>query len=97
MEQVINYVFLFSITSAAITPGTHPHNVSSPTIIIDPHPRSITANGGKIRANITCRQVMVTLLYGRYGSALCFPNYLFFFFRQSIEVEDQFVDLGFKG
>jgi hypothetical protein len=34
-------------TRAAITPGTHPHKVSSATINIVPQPLSNTANGGK--------------------------------------------------
>jgi len=33
-------------TSAAITPGTHPHKVNSATISIVPQPLSNTANGG---------------------------------------------------
>jgi hypothetical protein len=33
--------------SAAITPGTHPANVRRNTIIIEPHPLSRTAKGGK--------------------------------------------------
>ncbi len=35
------------ITNAAITPGTHPHKVNKSTIMIDPHPLSKTASGGK--------------------------------------------------
>ena len=34
--------------NAPITPGTHPRQVRIKTISIEPHPRSITANGGKI-------------------------------------------------
>ena len=45
--------FLFKITKAAITPGTHPARVSKNTINTLPHPLSITANGGKNMANIT--------------------------------------------
>jgi len=33
--------------NAAITPGTHPAKVNKKTIIIDPHPLSRTAKGGK--------------------------------------------------
>ena len=44
---------LFKITKAPITPGTHPANVSRNTIITDPHPLSITANGGKMMERIT--------------------------------------------
>ena len=36
-----------------MTPGTHPQQVSRVTITIDPHPRSITANGGQKMANST--------------------------------------------
>ena len=38
---------LFRMMSAATTPGTHPQMVKIKTITIDPHPLSITANGGK--------------------------------------------------
>lgn len=41
------YLGLFSITKAAITPGTQPARVKSVTIKIDPHPLSKTAKGGK--------------------------------------------------
>ena len=34
--------------NAPITPGTHPRQVRRKTISTDPHPRSITASGGKI-------------------------------------------------
>lgn len=44
---------LFKIISAAITPGTQPHNHSKKTIIIDPHPFPITESGGKNIANKT--------------------------------------------
>tara|TARA_Y100000768_G_scaffold262825_1_gene200430 strand:+ start:113 stop:262 length:150 start_codon:yes stop_codon:yes gene_type:complete len=40
--------FLFKIIKAAITPGTQPQQVSIKTIVIDPHPLSRTARGGKI-------------------------------------------------
>ena len=39
---------LLRITRAAITPGTHPQMVRMRTMSIEPHPRSNTANGGKI-------------------------------------------------
>ncbi len=38
---------LLIITSAATTPGTHPHKVNKSTIKTDPHPLSKTASGGK--------------------------------------------------
>ena len=50
--------------SAPRTPGIHPHNVSRSTIVIDPHPLSTTANGGKIIANKTCKQfISVFVVY----------------------------------
>ena len=39
---------LLRITKAAMTPGTHPQMVRMRTMSIDPHPRSNTANGGKM-------------------------------------------------
>ena len=48
-------MFLFKIIRAAITPGTHPQQVSIKTIVIDPHPLSKTARGGKIIARKTWR------------------------------------------
>jgi len=50
---------LFNITSAAITPGTHPHKVSKKVIINDPQPLSITAKGGNIIARITLNKLIV--------------------------------------
>ena len=41
------------MTSAAITPGTHPQSVKIKTIIIEPHPWSTTAKGGKTIDNKT--------------------------------------------
>ncbi len=51
---------LLRITSAAITPGTHPqiHNIK--VIRTDPQPLSKTAKGGKIIAKIT-RQTLIIL------------------------------------
>ena len=46
---------LFMIIKAASTPGIHPSKVSTATIIIDPHPRSKTAKGGKIIATIALK------------------------------------------
>lgn len=47
------YTYLLLITNAAITPGTHPINVSIKTIINEPQPLSITAKGGKIMQRMT--------------------------------------------
>jgi len=44
------------MTSAPITPGTHPQRVSRNTMSTDPHPRSITASGGKKMARRTRRR-----------------------------------------
>ena len=44
---------LFKITNAAITPGTQPQSHNKKTITIDPHPLSITDNGGKKMASKT--------------------------------------------
>jgi hypothetical protein len=53
-------LFLFSMMSAARTPGTQPRRVRRNTINTDPQPRSITAKGGKIIANKTCKQLIIT-------------------------------------
>lgn len=47
------YFLLLIIIMAAITPGIHPAPVNRKTIIIDPQPLSITANGGKMIHNNT--------------------------------------------
>jgi hypothetical protein len=47
--------------NAAITPGIHPKSVRRKTIIIEPQPLPITANGGKIMARIT-RQILIFLV-----------------------------------
>ena len=44
--------------NAPMTPGIHPQSVSRNTMVIDPHPRSTTAKGGKMIANNTCKQVI---------------------------------------
>jgi hypothetical protein len=44
------------IIKAAITPGIQPKQVKINTIIIDPQPLSITANGGKIMQSKTLKQ-----------------------------------------
>jgi hypothetical protein len=49
---------LFKITSAAITPGTHPHKVSNNTIKKEPQPLPITDNGGNSIANKTCKKLI---------------------------------------
>jgi hypothetical protein len=54
-----NYSFLLRITSAAITPGTHPQDVSRSVMRIEPHPLSMTARGGKIKDNNTLPKDMV--------------------------------------
>lgn len=52
---MVVYYFL-QIINAPITPGTQAQSVRRNTIIIDPHPLSITASGGKIMQRIT-RQI----------------------------------------
>ena len=52
------------MTSAPITPGTHPHRVSRNTMSTDPHPRSITASGGKKMARRTRRRDIGLLFKG---------------------------------
>ena len=47
------------MTKAAITPGTHPQNVSSSTIKNDPQPLPITARGGKSIARRTLIKLIV--------------------------------------
>jgi hypothetical protein len=47
--------------NAAITPGTHPINVNMVVIMIDPHPLSITASGGKMIHNNTRQQLIKSL------------------------------------
>ena len=37
-------------------PGTQPQSVRTKTMSIDPQPRSITASGGKMMANMAWRQ-----------------------------------------
>ncbi len=53
------YLSELIITNAPITPGTHPQRVNRKTIIKDPHPLPITANGGKIMANKTLNTLNV--------------------------------------
>ncbi len=47
------------MTSAAMTPGTHPQKVNNNTIKKDPHPLPITAKGGKKMANKTLIKLMI--------------------------------------
>ena len=50
---------LFKITSAAITPGTHPQSQSKKTINTEPHPLPITASGGKKMASKTLQKLII--------------------------------------
>lgn len=59
--------FLFRMNSAASTPGTHPHIVSSRVMMIDPQPWSYTARGGKMMQAITLSMDIAVRFYG-----LCF-------------------------
>jgi hypothetical protein len=52
------YLGLFKITKAPITPGIHPQRVSKKIIKKEPHPLSITDNGGKIIANKTRKKLI---------------------------------------
>lgn len=52
-------MFLFKITNAAMTPGTHPAHVRRSTMSTDPQPQSITARGGKMMASNTRKNDMV--------------------------------------
>jgi hypothetical protein len=54
---------LLRIINAAITPGTHPHIVSNKVMMIDPHPLSRTANGGKRIARITLKIDIIRRFY----------------------------------
>lgn len=50
---------LFSITSAAITPGTQPQSHNKKTIMIEPQPLSMTAKGGQIIDSKTLQKLML--------------------------------------
>ena len=52
------------MTSAAMTPGTYPAQVRMKTMITDPHPRSMTANGGKMMERMTRKMDMVLFFKG---------------------------------
>ena len=54
------------MTNAAITPGIHPQRVRIKTIIKDPHPLPITANGGNMIANITLNILMANCFFVCY-------------------------------
>ena len=56
---------LFSITKAAIDPGTHPQQVNKNTIKIEPQPLSRTAKGGKIIHNIRLKQD-IDIIFSKY-------------------------------
>ena len=47
------------MTSAAITPGTHPHSQSKKTINTEPHPFPITERGGKKMARSTRQKLII--------------------------------------
>jgi len=53
------YFGLFNMTSAAITPGTQPAKVRRNTMIIEPHPLSRTAKGGKIMDKSTRQKLKI--------------------------------------
>lgn len=60
---MIDYSFLLRMTSAAMTPGTYPQRVSRNTMSTDPHPRSITANGGKKMARRTRKTDILWVIF----------------------------------
>ena len=53
------YFGLLMIINAAITPGTHPHNVKIKTITKEPQPLSTTAKGGKKMERSTRQTLML--------------------------------------
>ena len=53
--------FLLRMTSAPMTPGTHPQRVRMRTMRMDPHPRSMTARGGKKMARRTRKRDIVVI------------------------------------
>lgn len=56
---MVYFFGLLSIISAAITPGTQPQIVNMITIIIEPQPLSITANGGNKIESRTRQKLIV--------------------------------------
>lgn len=55
------YQFLLRMTSAPMTSGTHPQRVRRNTMRTDPHPRSMTASGGKIMERMTRKMDIVVI------------------------------------
>lgn len=53
---------MFNIINAARTPGTQPAIVRIVTMTIEPHPWSITANGGNIIERITLKHDIANIL-----------------------------------
>lgn len=60
-KSFLNYLGLFKITSAAITPGTQPQKVRSSTIKNEPHPLPNTDKGGNIIASKTLIKLMMLI------------------------------------
>jgi len=58
LQRYNDQLGLFSITSAAITPGTQPHKVNKKTIRIEPQPLPITESGGNKIANNTLKKLI---------------------------------------
>ena len=58
-------MLLFSITKAAIDPGTNPQQVNKNTIKIEPQPLSRTAKGGKIIHKIRLKQD-IGIIFSKY-------------------------------
>lgn len=54
--------YFLQIINAPITPGTQAQRVRRKTIIIEPHPLSITARGGKIIQRITRKRDILYFL-----------------------------------
>ncbi len=57
------YQFLLRMTSAPMTPGTHPAKVRMKTMRTDPHPRSMTARGGKMMERMTRKRDIVVSVF----------------------------------
>ena len=69
------------MTKAAITPGNQPIQVNTNTMKKDPHPLSITANGGQKR-QITARTIPIFFSY--------MNNTIYFSNREGIHETDSF-------
>ncbi len=65
---------LFSMISAAITPGTQPHRVRIKTITMEPHPWSNTANGGKRMERRTRINDMKIQVYSGKNTEITYSN-----------------------